>query len=206
MIEVSSRNIFTGIEKPSRYAVSEGVSAHGGALTMSNDNTEIVLRGEGIDALWNLIRDGYIRPIVVDGVERVSMIDVVHVCKPKIVNPRQYWKDHKKQLLSLDWDDKASEPDPELVANLYQLKLQAPDGKMRLTDVGTFWLFVYVAGRLNQAFYKQITKGYSLAVLKYRLSNMSRGMEWRGDTNHKEMRDLDPPDPESAWADLGYLP
>ena len=42
--------------------------------------------------------------------------------------PRKYWFDLKKRLL---------EEGSELSANIGQLKMQAPDGKMRETDVGT---------------------------------------------------------------------
>lgn len=204
MREMVQYDLFINI-KPSRYAVSEGVSAHGGARTMNNDNTNgIVLRGEGTDCIWNLIQDGYIRPILVDGLLHVSMVDVVRVFKPKIKNPRQYWKDHKLELLAKDWDAKVKTPDPELVAHLYRLKLPASDGKNYRTDVGSLWLLVYVGGRLSQPFYKHITKSLTLAELRQRVANIARGAEWRADTNHREMADLEPPEPLSAYQEMGY--
>jgi hypothetical protein len=75
------------------------------------------LRGVGLDAVANLIHDGFIRPIVVNGEQYGSLVDVMSVFSGA-KNPRQYWKDHKRQLLH---------DDPELVENLYRLKLPASD-------------------------------------------------------------------------------
>lgn len=171
---------------------------------MNSDDTSIIWRGEGTDCIWNIIHDGYIRPVVHNGLLHVSMIDTVHVFKPTIKNPRQYWKDHKRALLAQDWDSKIKIPDPELVANLYRLKLAATDGKEYLTDVGSLWLFFYVGGRLNQPFYKHMTKVYSLVQLRYRLNNIAMGMEWAAEYVHSQMKDLDPPDKLNPFEEMGY--
>src|SRR5262245_2515094 len=85
----------------------------------------VIIHGEGMDAVGNLIPDGVIRPILVNGEQYASLVDIIRVFKPDIKNSRQYWKDHKKDLLSRD----DGSEDPELVANLYQLKVRAADGK-----------------------------------------------------------------------------
>jgi len=164
-----------------------------------------LFRGEGTDCLWHLVQDGHVRPLLVGGVLHVSMVDVIHAFKRNIKNPRQYWKDHKRALLAKDWEDKGKTPDPELVANLYQLKLPASDGKLYRTDVGTLWLMTYVGGRINQDFYKLITKSYTMAQLKYRIHNIGRGAEWAAEYVHGQMEDSDPIEPTSAWEDMGYI-
>lgn len=173
---------------------------------MNTDDTSIIWRGEGTDTIWNIIQDGYVRPVVHNGLLHVSMIDTIHVFNPNSKNPRQYWKDHKRALLSQNWGEKIKVPDPELVANLYQLKLTAADGKLRLTDVGSLWLFFYVGGRLNQPFYKHMTKVYSLVQLRYRLNNIAMGKEWAAEYVHSQMKNLDPPEHLSAREEQGYLP
>jgi hypothetical protein len=174
------------------------------SIVQQPEGNSNLFRGEGTDCLWHLVQDGHVRPLLVGGVLHVSMVDVVHTFKPNIKNPRQYWKDHKRSLLAKDWEDKAKTPDPELVANLYQLKLVAGDGKLRLADVGSLWLMTYVGGRINQDFYKLITKTYTMVQLKYRIHNISRGAEWAAEYVHEQMTDSDPIEPTSAFEDMGY--
>jgi len=57
----------------------------------------------------------------------LSIVDIIAVLTDS-PRPRKYWFDLKKRLL---------EEGSELSANIGQLKMQAPDGKMRETDVGT---------------------------------------------------------------------
>jgi hypothetical protein len=168
------------------------------------EHKELILRGEGTDCLWNLIQDEHIRPILVDSRLHVSMVDVVRVFKPRIKNPRQYWKDHKRALLAKDWGGDDLTPDPELVANLYRLKLEAADGKMRETDVGSLWLMVYVGGRLNQPFYKHITQTYTMSQLRQRLYHIERGAEWAAEYVRQEMAELELPPPARPFEDWGY--
>jgi hypothetical protein len=94
-------------------------------------------------------------------------------------NPRQYWKDHKDAILA---------DDPELVANLYQLKLVAADGKLRLTDVAPLKTCVFVALTINHDLRKQFA-GISAAQIAYRMSNIAKGMEWAADTIHQQLVD-----------------
>jgi prophage antirepressor-like protein len=56
-----------------------------------------------------------------------SVIDVVEVLT-NTDRPRKYWNDLKKKLLS---------EGSQLSEKIGQLKMQAPDGKMRLTDVAS---------------------------------------------------------------------
>ena len=55
-----------------------------------------------------------------------SIIDVIRVLTDS-ENPRRYWSDLKRKL--------KMEGAGELYENIVQLKMRAPDGKMRLTDV-----------------------------------------------------------------------
>jgi hypothetical protein len=55
----------------------------------------------------------------------ISVVDVVEVLTES-VNPTAYWRKLKQRL---------KEEGNETVTNCHGLKLQAPDGKMRLTDV-----------------------------------------------------------------------
>ena len=54
-----------------------------------------------------------------------SIIDVIRVLTGS-ENPRRYWSDLKRKLKMEGAD--------ELYENIVQLKMRAPDGKMRLTD------------------------------------------------------------------------
>lgn len=56
-----------------------------------------------------------------------SVVDVIEILTDSS-NPRRYWSDLKIKL---------SKEGSELYASIVQLKLKAPDGKMRLTDVAT---------------------------------------------------------------------
>lgn len=153
-----------------------------------NGDKQIVLRGVGTDRLFNAINDGYIRLLLVKGELYASPIDIIECFRDDIENPRQFWKDQKKRLLSKDWNAKRSklEYDPELVANLYRLKIPAADGKKYLTDLVPLWVGVYIAGRLNQEFYKAMSK-YTAAGLKYHMMNVARGLEWASETIRAEL-------------------
>ncbi len=54
-----------------------------------------------------------------------SIIDVIEILTESS-NPRRYWSDLKIKL---------NKEGSELYDDIVQLKMQAPDGKMRLTDV-----------------------------------------------------------------------
>jgi hypothetical protein len=138
----------------------------------------IVLRGSGMDCVANLIHDGFIRPIDVNGEQYGSLVDVMEVFSGT-KNPRQYWKDHKKQILT---------DDPELVENVYQLKLPAADGKNYKTDVAPLWVCVFVALTINHDFRKRLAK-FTASEIKYRMGNVARGSEWAADSIHRQMVD-----------------
>jgi len=55
----------------------------------------------------------------------ISVVDVIEVLT-EIKRPRKYWDDLKRKLLA---------EGSELSEKIGQFKMQAPDGKMRLTDV-----------------------------------------------------------------------
>lgn len=58
-----------------------------------------------------------------------SIVDIVHILtdQPSVARARNYWKVLKNRLLK---------EGNETVTDCNQLKLEAEDGKMRLTDVG----------------------------------------------------------------------
>jgi len=56
-----------------------------------------------------------------------SVIDVIEILTDSS-NPRRYWSDLKSKL---------AKEGSQLYANIVQLKMLSPDGKMRLTDVMT---------------------------------------------------------------------
>lgn len=141
--------------------------------------SSVTLRGQGMDSVHNLIQDGFIRPIEVNGELYGSLVDIITIFKSDIKNPRQYWKDHKQQILAKD----DGTPDPELVANLYQLKIPAADGKKYKTDVAPLWVCVYIAMTINQEFRKRLAK-FTAVEIKHRMVNVARGMEWAADTTH----------------------
>lgn len=131
-----------------------------------------------MDVIPNLISDGHIRVVEYNGQLYGSLVDVMKVFSGA-KNHRQYWKDHKDAILAND---------PELVANLYQLKLVADDGKMRLTDVAPLKTCIFVALTISHDLRKQFA-GISAAQIAYRMSNVAKGMEWAADTVRQRMID-----------------
>ncbi|MCB1113418.1 MAG: Bro-N domain-containing protein, partial [Chlamydiia bacterium] len=67
-----------------------------------------------------------IRKVIFNGEWYFSIIDIVHALTDSS-NPRRYWSDLK---LKLSQDEGFN----QLYEKIVQLKLQAPDGKMRETD------------------------------------------------------------------------
>lgn len=80
---------------------------------------------DGTDKKIVVFQDKSIRRQLVDGEWFFSVIDVVAILTDS-VNPRDYWFKMKKRVHSEDGF--------ELSTICRQLKLQAPDGKMRVTD------------------------------------------------------------------------
>lgn len=78
---------------------------------------------------WNLksvFSDHKIRRVFHNTEWWFSIIDVVETLTDS-ANPRRYWSDLKRQLVE-------NEGFSELYEKIVQLKLKAPDGKMRETD------------------------------------------------------------------------
>lgn len=82
---------------------------------MSNDVK--LFEGNRIRSIWNNEKEEWY----------FSIIDVVNVLTDS-KNPRRYWSDLKRKM-------KEEEGADQLYENIVQLKLKAPDGKMRETDV-----------------------------------------------------------------------
>lgn len=168
----------------------------------------------GLDVVCQSLLSGKIRSGMVNGVECGSLVDAVALFRPDIKNPRQYWKDHKAQIMAkdsvvsdLDTTDKAviSEANPELVANLYQLQLEAADGKKYKTDVAPDWFLVYVGLTINQDFRIWMAKNsVTPADIRYRMGNFARSRGgFAADAIHLLMNG-DISEPETPWESQGY--
>jgi hypothetical protein len=167
---------------------------------MAKNGASITLRGVGLDCISNLFFDGYMRPIAaVNGVPCGSMVDLMTVFSES-KNPRQYWKDHKAKFIGND------EVSKELVENLYRLKVRAPDGKMRETDVAPLWVCIFIAMRMDtpngRLLAREVAKcRATLMDIKYRMGNIGRGMEWAADSIHQDMIDKGS---QMTWGENGY--
>lgn len=76
-----------------------------------------LFEGNRIRSIWNNEKEAWY----------FSIIDVVNVLTDS-KNSRRYWSDLKRKM-------KKEEDADQLYENIVQLKLKAPDGKMRETDV-----------------------------------------------------------------------
>ena len=84
---------------------------------MSENNQIQLFQGQQVRYLWDEEKQQYF----------FSVVDVIKVLTDSI-NPQTYWRVLKKRLI-----DEGN----ETVTNCNALKMPAPDGKMRLTDVAT---------------------------------------------------------------------
>ena len=84
---------------------------------MDNKNSIKIFEDKKVRTLWNEEKEQWF----------VSIIDVIEVLTES-VNPTAYWRKLKQRL---------KEEGNETVTNCHGLKMKAPDGKMRLTDVAT---------------------------------------------------------------------
>ena len=84
---------------------------------MDNKNSIKIFEDKKVRTLWDEEKEQWF----------VSIIDVIEVLTES-VNPTAYWRKLKQRL---------KEEGNETVTNCHGLKMKAPDGKMRLTDVAT---------------------------------------------------------------------
>ena len=84
---------------------------------MDNKNSIKIFEDKKVRTLWDEEKEQWF----------VSIIDVIEVLTES-VNPTAYWRKLKQRL---------KEEGNETVTNRHGLKMKAPDGKMRLTDVAT---------------------------------------------------------------------
>ena len=84
---------------------------------MSENNQIQLFQGQQVRYLWDEEKQQYF----------FSVVDVIKVLTDSI-NPQTYWRVLKKRLIA---------EGNETVTNCNALKMPAPDGKMRLTDVAT---------------------------------------------------------------------
>ena len=84
---------------------------------MDNKNSIKIFEDKKVRTLWYEEKEQWF----------VSIIDVIEVLTES-VNPTAYWRKLKQRL---------KEEGNETVTNCHGLKMKAPDGKMRLTDVAT---------------------------------------------------------------------
>ena len=85
--------------------------------TMSESNQIQLFQGQQVRYLWDEEKQQYF----------FSVVDVIQVLTDN-ATPRRYWSDLKRKLKA---------EGSEVYEKIVQLKLPAPDGKMRLTDVAT---------------------------------------------------------------------
>ena len=84
---------------------------------MTDQNHISLFEGKQVRYLWDEEKQQYF----------FSVVDVIQVLTDSNI-PRRYWSDLKRKLQA---------EGSEVYENIVQLKLPAPDGKMRLTDVAT---------------------------------------------------------------------
>ena len=84
---------------------------------MDNKNSIKIFEDKKVRTLWDKEKEQWY----------VSIIDVIEVLTQSD-RPRKYWSDLKAKL---------KKEGSELSEKIGQLKIKAPDGKMRLTDVAT---------------------------------------------------------------------
>ena len=82
---------------------------------MSEDNQIQLFQGQQVRYIWDEEKEQYF----------FSVVDVIQVLTDS-TTPRRYWSDLKRKLQA---------EGSEVYEKIVQLKLPAPDGKMRLTDV-----------------------------------------------------------------------
>ena len=82
---------------------------------MNEDNKIQLFEGQQVRYVWDSEKEKYF----------FSVVDVIKVLTDS-ENPRRYWSDLKRKLEA---------EGSEVYEKIVQLKLPAPDGKMRLTDV-----------------------------------------------------------------------
>jgi hypothetical protein len=84
---------------------------------MDDKNSIKIFKDKKVRTLWDEEKEQW----------HISIIDVIEVLTES-VNPTAYWRKLKQRL---------KEEGNETVTNCHGLKMKAPDGKMRLTDVAT---------------------------------------------------------------------
>ena len=84
-------------------------------MSMEENNKIQLFEGKQVRYVWDAEKEKYF----------FSVVDVIKALTDS-ENPRRYWSDLKRKLEA---------EGSELYAKIVQLKLPAPDGKMRLTDV-----------------------------------------------------------------------
>ena len=85
------------------------------AKTMTKDTNIKLFENHKVRSVWDSEQEKWF----------ISIVDVIEVLTES-ARPRKYWDDLKRKLLA---------EGSELSEKIGQLKMQAPDGKMRMTDV-----------------------------------------------------------------------
>ena len=84
-------------------------------MSMEENNKIQLFEGKQVRYVWDAEKEKYF----------FSVVDVIKALTDS-ENPRRYWSDLKRKLEA---------EGSEVYEKIVQLKLPAPDGKMRLTDV-----------------------------------------------------------------------
>lgn len=162
----------------------------------------------GLDLMDVLSRDDRLRPMLIDGKCYLSLVNLMEVfgdVEGTKYSPREFWRDEKRRL---------KKRRPQLWEKFSQLKLRAKDGKLRETDVAPletcFQVLLYMNTPSSDEFKDlagRVMARVSEAMFAYRAMNITKNMEWAGDTiqaSHEEDGYVYPEDDSSAWEDLGY--
>lgn len=147
----------------------------------------------GTDKLWHLVNGLYVRHDTVNGEKLYSIVDAVALfSKNDTDDTRRYWSDQKRVLIGTN---------TEVYEKIVQLKMLAPDGKMRTTDAAPLWVLLAIINEMKtptshdliNAIFKGVAGGIENAALRYRAANIEGGSEWAANDIHERMRLLDKP-------------
>lgn len=177
------------------------------SITIQSANRDKLKRyreSVGLDIFGELFNDVSLRPQTIDGHIYLSMVSLMELMKDQDsrTSSNQAWKNLKRSL---------KKSDPQLVSNLTQLKMRASDGKAYLTDAAELKVALKIIHRMRTPHAREFSDlvddriaGIVESALNYRLCNIGRGYEWAADSISAETNDLELPDSDSAWEEIGY--
>lgn len=169
---------------------------------MSDDTPKFDLSLMGsADPIVALVYNDAIRRAEIDGTNYYSLVDFASYFSDSTDDPRRYWFNVKRSMIK-----EGFEPSSEI----RQIKLRAPDGKMRLTDCGDIVtirrVIMSLPSEKAEPLRMWIAGRKETAYLNYDHQNVIEGKAWAADSVREETKDLEPAEPDSPWQELGYIP